>query len=179
MNDYGMVTAPGTVRIERILPGPIERVWEYLTDRDKRGTWLASGEMDLRVGGDVDLVFRNSELTPDDIQPPPKYAKHAEESRMHGRITACDPPRLLSYTWGDPEQAPSEVSFELSPSDGKVLLRVTHKRLATRGDMVSVSGGWHAHLGILVARLEGRTPDAFWSMIERLDEEYENRIPRD
>ena len=30
MNDYGVLTAPDTLRIERLLPGPIERVWQYL-----------------------------------------------------------------------------------------------------------------------------------------------------
>jgi uncharacterized protein YndB with AHSA1/START domain len=42
MNDYGVLTAPDTLRIERLLPGPIERVWQYLTDSDKRATWLAA-----------------------------------------------------------------------------------------------------------------------------------------
>ena len=37
MNDdtYGVQTAPDTVRIERLLPGPIERLWAYLTESDK------------------------------------------------------------------------------------------------------------------------------------------------
>jgi uncharacterized protein YndB with AHSA1/START domain len=42
---------PSTVRIERLLPGPVERVWAYLTESTKRATWLAAGEFDLRVGG--------------------------------------------------------------------------------------------------------------------------------
>ena len=32
MNEYGVLTEPGTVRIQRMLPGPIERVWAYLTN---------------------------------------------------------------------------------------------------------------------------------------------------
>jgi len=27
MDDYGIITEPGTIRFERLLPGPIERVW--------------------------------------------------------------------------------------------------------------------------------------------------------
>src|SRR5205814_4406784 len=56
MNDL-MASKPGTspeqatVRLERMLPGPIERVWAYLTDSEKRKTWFASGIFDLRVGG--------------------------------------------------------------------------------------------------------------------------------
>ena len=32
MSDYGERTAPGTVRLTRVLPGPIERVWAHLTE---------------------------------------------------------------------------------------------------------------------------------------------------
>ena len=50
MNDYGMIIEPGTLRIQRLLPGPIERVWAYLTESDKRATWLAAGAMTLENG---------------------------------------------------------------------------------------------------------------------------------
>ena len=130
MDDYGVLTAPDTLRIERELPGPIERIWDYLTDSEKRGTWLASGPMDLRVGGEVEHVFRNSELTRDDDAPPKKYEKYAGESTLHGRITACEPPRLLSYMWGES----SEVKFELSPrGESRAPRRDAHApRLARR-----------------------------------------------
>ena len=44
MSEYGIVTEAGAVRFERLLPGPIERVWAYLTDPDKR----ASGSRPVR-----------------------------------------------------------------------------------------------------------------------------------
>jgi uncharacterized protein YndB with AHSA1/START domain len=47
MDKYGTIIAPNTIRFERLLPGPIERVWAYLTDPEKRAKWLASGPMDL------------------------------------------------------------------------------------------------------------------------------------
>ena len=50
MNDYGVLTAPDTLHIERLLPGPIERVWQYLTDSDKRATWLAAGNVEQQIG---------------------------------------------------------------------------------------------------------------------------------
>ena len=43
MSHYGERIGKTTVRFERLLPGPIERVWEYLTDSDRRATWLAAG----------------------------------------------------------------------------------------------------------------------------------------
>ena len=48
--DFGVATTHDTVRLECLLPGPIERVWRYLTESEARGQWLARGEMDLRVG---------------------------------------------------------------------------------------------------------------------------------
>lgn len=177
MDGYGKVIAPGTVRLERLLPGPIERVWDYLTDSQKRGMWLAAGAMELRVGGRVEHVFRNGTLTENDDPPPPKYASHNEESRMQGRVTACDPPHLLAYTWGDGGSAPSEVRFDLSVRGTQVLLVVTHSRLATRDETISVAGGWHTHLGILVDRLAGRIPAGFWRTHTSVEAEYEKRIP--
>ena len=35
--NYGRIIAPAEVRFERLLPGPIETVWEFLTDSKKRG----------------------------------------------------------------------------------------------------------------------------------------------
>lgn len=173
---YATVVAPLTVRIERTLPGPIERVWAYLTESEKRSQWLAAGEMELKEGGSVEHVFRNSELTGHDGTPPPKYAAHAGESFMHGRVTACEPPRLLAYDWGEGEAA-SHVRFELSPRGDAVHLTLVHSRLPNRDEMLSVAGGWHAHLGILLDRLEGREPAGFWDTHTRLEAEYEKLIP--
>jgi uncharacterized protein YndB with AHSA1/START domain len=39
---YAEAVEPGTVRLERLLPGPIDRVWAYLTESDKRGTVVGS-----------------------------------------------------------------------------------------------------------------------------------------
>jgi uncharacterized protein YndB with AHSA1/START domain len=33
---YGVVTKPMTVTIQRLLPGPIERVWDFLTQSELR-----------------------------------------------------------------------------------------------------------------------------------------------
>ena len=65
MNDMttsklGTSPEPATVRLERLLPGPIERVWAYLTEADKRATWFAGGVFDLRVGGKANLYFDHS-----------------------------------------------------------------------------------------------------------------------
>ncbi len=175
-SSYAHLVAADTVRIERTLPGPIERVWAFLTEPDKRGRWLATGEMELRVGGRVEHVFRNSELTENDDPPPPKYAKYGAESRMQGRITACEPPRLLAYTWGEPSGEHSQVRFQLIEDGADVRLVLVHSRLPNREEMLSVAGGWHTHLDILADRLDGRTPPGFWATHTRLEAEYALRI---
>ncbi|WP_269931540.1 SRPBCC family protein [Aminobacter sp. HY435] len=174
---YGVVTESGTLRIERLLPGPIERLWRYLTDADKRATWLAGGPMELRAGGKVENIFRNSALTRNDDPPPPHMAAFAEH-KVVGEITACEPPHLLAYSWGGRAEAgeSSEVRFELESRDDKVLLTVTHRRLTGHGAMLNVAAGWHAHLGILADRLAGREPEGFWKAHTRLVADYAARI---
>ncbi len=175
MSEYGVVLEPTTVRFERVLPGPIERVWAFLTESEKRGRWLASGPMDLKEGGQVDLRFRHADLSPTK-EPTPERFKHMEDGdSLSGRITRCDPPRLLSYTWGAKPDS-SEVTFELTPREGEVLLVLTHSRLRDRKAMVGVAGGWHTHLAILADNLQGLEPRPFWSTHARIDQEYEKRF---
>ena len=44
---YGTLIEPATLKIQRLLPGPIERVWAYLTESDLRRQWLAAGPMEM------------------------------------------------------------------------------------------------------------------------------------
>ncbi|MDH5823933.1 SRPBCC family protein [Luteimonas sp. RD2P54] len=179
MNDsYAEPVAAGTVRIERLLPGPLERVWNYLTDPDKRRLWLAAGEIDLRVGGRAELLFHNDALTGHDDPTPVKYTGHGGPTRQIGRVTACTPRRLLAYTWGGEPDGASEVRFELEERGDAVLLVLTHRRLRSHNAMVSVASGWHAHLGVLLDRLHGRAPASFWPAHTRLEQEYEARLPQ-
>ena len=55
LDAYGTLTEPTTLKIQRLLPGPIERVWAYLTESDLRRQWLAAGEMEMKVGATFEL----------------------------------------------------------------------------------------------------------------------------
>jgi uncharacterized protein YndB with AHSA1/START domain len=178
MSDHGEILGAGTVRFERLLPGPIDNVWAHLTEPGKRALWLAGGEMDLRPGGRVELVFRHGDLSPLKEPVPAKYGAYEGESIMHGRIIRCEPPRLLSYTWGEDFGEDSEVAFELIERGAEVLLVLTHRRLEGRDVHVSVLGGWHVHLQILTDRLHGREPRPFWSAHVAVEPEYERRVDR-
>jgi uncharacterized protein YndB with AHSA1/START domain len=47
---YGALIEPTTLKIQRLLPGPIERIWAYLTDSELRRKWLAAGAMEMDEG---------------------------------------------------------------------------------------------------------------------------------
>jgi len=167
---YGVLTEPATLKIQRLLPGPIERIWAYLTDSDLRRQWLAAGKMEMKVGAPVELVWRNSELTNPPGQRPSGYS---EEHRMQSRITELDPPHKLAITWG----STGGVSFELEPRGKQVLLTVIHRRVPDRTTLLNVSAGWHMHLDVLVARATGKEPTPFWDGISHLKQEYDRRMP--
>ncbi len=92
---------------------------------------------------------------------------------MSGTILRCEPPHMLSYTFGEN----SDVTFELIPQDDKVLLILTHR---CRGDdmpsFLGFASGWHAHLAVLLAQLEGAPPPLCWATHARLKTEYEKRL---
>jgi len=170
LNSYGELIEPATLKIQRRLPGPIERVWDYLTQSDLRRQWLAAGEMEMKVGASFELTWRNEELTDPPGQRPEGFpAEHSMESR----ITELDPPRKLAFTWSNS----GDVSFELEPKGDEVLLTVIHRRLPDRKTMLMVGAGWHAHLDILVARARGEEPGPFWDGWLRLKQDYDRRLP--
>jgi uncharacterized protein YndB with AHSA1/START domain len=175
---YGVAVEPTTVRFERLLPGPIERVWSYLTESDKRGQWLASGEIEPRVGAGFKLHFHHNSLSSKPAPVPERFKQFENGVDSEHQVTRYEPPHVLSITWGEATN-PSEVTFELAPEGGRVRLTLTHRRLANRTDMVGTAGGWHTHLGILTERLMGLDPRPFWTAFLEIDGEYEKRFPQD
>jgi len=173
----GEFTAPGEVRIVRILPGPIERVWSYITDSEKRATWFAGGPIELRVGGRAELLFKHSQISPHET-PPEKYREvHDPGVGMVGLVTQCEPPRLLAFTWdGATLGEGSEVLFELSPQGDEVQLTLTHRKLQSDAERINVSSGWHLHTAILAAHLTGATPPPLWAAHSRLEAAYAKRL---
>ena len=166
---YGTLSAPSTLTIQRVLPGPIERVWAYLTDSELRRQWLAAGEMEMKVGAPFELVWRNDELN----DPP---------SRRPGAS-----PRSSGCRAG----SPSSTRRADSPSPGEQRRRLVRPRaegrrgaahprpppLPDRATMTKIGAGWHMHLDILVARATGEEPAPFWDGWSRLQQEYDRRLP--
>ena len=149
---FAQLVDPSTLVIKRWLPGPVERVWDYLADSDLRRKWLASGDMSQGAGTAFTLTWRNDDLSrPSDPRPENFPAEHSMESK---------------------------VTFDLEPKGKKVLLTLTHTGITERSGKVGISAGWHTHLDILVADVSGDTASSFWSNWAKLKAEYETRIPQ-
>jgi uncharacterized protein YndB with AHSA1/START domain len=133
------------VTFTRLLPGPIERVWEYLTDPTKLPTWFGEvATIEPRRGGAVQLV----------------------NGHIRGIVTQWQPPRKLVYTWnvfdgGAAEDAVSAYpesypTFELTPQGDEVLLTFKHFPILERF-VPQNAMGWHTMLDMLSAALAGET----------------------
>jgi uncharacterized protein YndB with AHSA1/START domain len=166
---FGVLTSPSTLRLQRTLPGPIERVWSYITDSELRQQWLAAGSLTPQPGASFELVWRNDELSRSVGERP---AGFPEESRATCTVAEVEPMRKLSFRW----PGVGDVTFELDPVGDEVVLTVTHRQLPDRKTTVMVGAGWHMHCDILAARIAGMKPESFWSGWVRLRDEYDRRV---
>lgn len=169
-SDFATMPEPTTLVIQRWLPGPVERIWDYLTDSDKRRKWLAAGDMTQEAGAPLTLTWRNDDLSrPGD----PRPDNFAPEHSLESRVIAVEPTHRLTIAWGN-----GDVTFQLEPRGDRVLLTLTHTGIVERPSKVMISAGWHMHLDILVAEASGAAPATFWSGWAVLKQAYEDRIPQ-
>lgn len=168
-DNYGLLTEPATLRIERLLPGPVERVWSYLTDSELRRIWLAAGAMEQTAGAPVELVWRNDELTD---PPGARPEGFGDEHRMICEVMAIDAPHMLAISWG----STGGVTFTLEEKGDEVLLTIVHKRVEDPSVLLNVSAGWHSHVDVLEARLRGTTPVPHWDNFAQLRGVYAERL---
>ncbi|HEY0685285.1 MAG TPA: SRPBCC family protein [Steroidobacter sp.] len=141
-HDKGEMSTVACVTFTRLLPGPIERVWEYLTDPKKLPTWFGEvASIEPRQGGAVRLV----------------------NGHIRGVVTQWQPPRRLIYTWnvfepgaGEDAVSPypeSYPTFELEPKGNEVLLTFKHFPILDRF-IPQNAMGWHTMLDMLTAALK-------------------------
>jgi len=143
-----------SIVFHRHLRAPIEKVWAALTIPERLADWFAEAEVDLRVGGTIRLNW-------------------TETNQAEVRITVCDPPRSLAWTWqiGGHDTL---VRFDLTPETGGCELTLTHSGFARNG--AGVRAGWHAHLEGLPAAVEGRaTP---WAVKEAREAALRDAYPK-
>lgn len=90
-----------SVLLRRSYDTAVEDVWDAVTDPDRMKRWFLPVSGDLRVGGGFQL-----------------------EGNAGGEILACEPPRLLRVTFGDPT---SIVELRLTAQgDGDTVLELEH-----------------------------------------------------
>lgn len=161
---------PGEVRLLRLLPGPIERVWDFIIDPEKRARWFCGGLLEPKEGGRFVFAMQHKNLAPDET-PPPEYAQVQDPGvTFEGRVLQCEPPRLLVFTFGGDD---SIVTFDLKAEGEKVRLLLTHR--ASGPDLKEVgsfASGWHIHWAMLIALLEGAPRPPFWGLYARLKPVY-------
>ena len=170
MDDKAIMTGPMRLEIRRVLNGPIERVWEYLTDGALRQQWFCGGTTASEPGGPIVFEFDHRRLS--DKTPPERYAD-SSVSVMGGRVLVCEKPTRLKFTWDEMHvDGESTVTILLKDLGEKTELHLIHEDLVPE-IQPGVMGGWHAHLDLLVDLLKGDPARDFWTHFSALEAGYE------
>jgi len=140
-------------RIERevVIDAPVERVWELITRAEHLGIWFgdAGADVDLRVGGALELRWKESEAS-------------------RGRIEQLEEPTAFSFRWApfqdpggnDPIDGNSTlVEFTLVAEGDRTRLNVVESGFAALDTTPEKRGknfegnteGWRRELGELAA----------------------------
>ena len=174
MGEYVTYPSETVLEIYRDLPGPIERVWDYLTKSDLRAKWLCAGDVSTEIGGDIVFEFDHTRLSK---QPTPPSHAGGGNHEMVGTVRVYDPPHHIAFSWPSGEaEAPTEVVIKLTETEAGVRLHLRHEKLVTGAYKSGASAGWHTHLDILSDILEGRGGRDFWEHFLPLEQEYQSRL---
>jgi uncharacterized protein YndB with AHSA1/START domain len=174
----GTVTTTGdtwTLRFERNLDHPIEKVWDALTNNARLKEWLADdGEIDLRPGGRVVL----------------------KDHVVDSTIVDLDPPNAIEYGWKGEYYDGGTVRWELSSTPDGTRLQLTHRmnvmsqeeaeafkeRMPGLPDgwepLSSTLAGWHTILDRFVAAVDGTPIPDDMDRWRELHEHYKASLTR-
>ena len=125
-----------------------EKLWQALTDGNftERYWFGARLRSDWKVGSSFEMVRGDGTVSD------------------AGKVVACDPPRLLSYTFVNlsdkyKNEFPALATFVLEPYGKLVKLTLTHEGFSEGGLMLAgISKGWPAILSSLKSMLETGQP---------------------
>ena len=128
-----------TLKVERLIAAPPDRVFAYWTEPKLMAKWLAPGDMtvldnaiDLRVGGPWQVVMRH----PDH-----------RTTTVNGTYLAIEPPRRLVFTWcsndlGCDPVVDTEVEILLTEVPGGTRLVLIHTKFDTVEQRDRHAMGW-------------------------------------
>lgn len=156
MSDDAVFGKAPMVRFERLLPGSIERAWEFLSDPKRLPEWFGDGVITPQAGGEVTLMG----------------------GHIRGVFTQWDPPRRLAYTWnvfspGESRSAYPEsyLTITLEPRGEEVLLTLTHLPVLERFEKQNAMG-WHTYLDMLIAAVRGEPAQPRAAYMKRNADRY-------
>ena len=124
-----------TMRFERRLGHPLERVWMAITDPGEIEAWWGRATVDLRPGGTMRIQWLNGDVT------------------MPATITELDPPHVLEIE-GDPH---GTLRFELAADGDDTVLTFVARSQVPDDFRGKVLAGWHWHLEALEAFVDDDT----------------------
>ena len=152
--------APDTIRLERLLDAPVDKVWRYVTEAELRQQWFMGGS-DARPEGEFELLNDHDNLSEDDVPYPDDYAPYKGKS-WHEKVLRFEPPRLLETTFQGGQNG--TVRYELSDEGGKTRLTLTHSGITSPTGFQDFGSGWNSHMTVLQERLAGRGVKDFWAL---------------
>jgi uncharacterized protein YndB with AHSA1/START domain len=132
-----------TLRFERNLDHPPEKVWRAITDPGEMAYWFpAEMQGERRQGASLRFVFP--------AEPGQTPAQSEQEGpAFEGRILAFEPPGLLEFSWGV-----EVLRFELQEGPTGTLLVFTHT-FEDEAKSARDACGWEYCLSSLERRLQG------------------------
>ena len=139
------------LEMERLIPAPPERVFEYWTEPELVAKWFGPGDfdvpssdLDLRPGGKWRTTIRSPE---------------GKLRTVSGVYNTIEPPRRLVFTWAwDDDDGvrghETQVTVTLEPTPGGTRLRLVQEDFQNREVRDRHNGGWTSSLSKL-QRLAG------------------------
>jgi uncharacterized protein YndB with AHSA1/START domain/tRNA A-37 threonylcarbamoyl transferase component Bud32 len=144
-------TPESTIRLEQMVPAPIERVFAAWVTPASMANWYAPSdefttpiaEVDFRVGG----KYRVAMKAPDRPEP------HI----VSGQYCTIDYPRSLSFTWAwdapQPDVHETQVTLEFHEQGDATNVVLLHERFRDEGQRQSHATGWTGCLARLARKI--------------------------
>jgi len=172
----GVLIDPATLRFERLLLAPVERVWAMLVEPEQRARWLCGGVWELKPGGRAEFAFHNRSLTTPDDPAPAEFAGEDGPVSFLGEVLQVEPPHLIELSMIESDGRRTRMRFELQAErlDDQDVTRLiaTQFDLTAPEDFAGIGAGWHTHLDIMTALADGAPRPPFWAHFSALKERY-------